>query len=61
MSLRKLRKVTSGKDLGLFVMFVDNKLLFREHIAKKVGTANRNLGLIFKNLHLYMFLILYNL
>ena len=27
---------------------MDNKLLFREHIAKKVGTVNRNLGLICK-------------
>ena len=42
-NLRKFKKVTSENDLGVLV---DNKLLFREHIAKKVGTAN--LGLIFK-------------
>ena len=43
--LMEIQKVTSEKDLGVLV---DNKLLFREHIAKKVGTANKNLDLIFK-------------
>ena len=44
MSLAKnqiiLEQVTSEKDLG--VIF-DEKLLFREHTAKKVALANRNL------------------
>ena len=41
---------------------MDNKLLFREHIANKVGIANRNLGLIFKTFEFMdkdMFLSLY--
>ena len=57
--LNEIQKVTSEKDLGVLV---DNKLLFREHIAKKVGTANRNLGLIFKTFEFMdkdMFLNLY--
>ena len=36
-----IEQVTSEKDLG--VIF-DEKLLFREHIVKKVALANRNLG-----------------
>ena len=43
--LKEIQKITSEKDLGVLV---DNKLLFREHIVKQVGTANRNLGVIFK-------------
>ena len=35
--LKEIQNVTSEKDLGVLV---DNKLLFREYIAKKVGTAN---------------------
>ena len=42
------QQITSEKDLG--VIF-DEKLLFREHIAKTAAVANRNLGLIFKSLH----------
>ena len=41
---------------------MDNKLLFSEHIAKRVGTANRNLGLIFEIFEFMdkdMFLYLY--
>ena len=41
-----IKRVTSEKDLG--VTF-DEKLIFREHISKKVALANRNLGLIFKS------------
>ena len=43
--IKEIQKVTSEKDLRVIV---DNKLLFRKHIGKKVGIANRNLGLIFK-------------
>ena len=41
---------------------MDSKLLFREHIAKKVGMANRNLSIIFKTFEFMdkeMFLNLY--
>ena len=41
-----IEQVKTEKDLG--VIF-DNKLLFRDHIAKKSAIANRNLGLIFKS------------
>ena len=54
-----IEQVKTGKDLG--VIF-DNKLLFRNHIAKKSAIANRNLGLIFKSftyLNKEMFLCLY--
>ena len=57
--IKEIQKVTSEKDLGVIV---DNKLLFREHIGKKVGIANRNLGLIFKTFEFMdkdMFLSLY--
>lgn len=37
-------KVDDEKDLGVTV---DNKLTFRQHIASKVSTANRNLGITF--------------
>ena len=55
-ALMEIQKVTSEKDLGVFV---DNKLLFREHITKKVGTANRNLGLIFKTFELKICFLIY--
>ena len=51
--------VKVGKDLG--VIF-DEKLLFREHISKKIAIANRNLGLILKSfnyLNKEMFMCLY--
>ena len=38
-------KVTSEKDLGVFV---DQALNFSDHISTKVSKANRNLGIIFK-------------
>ena len=57
--IKEIQKVTSEKDLGVIV---DNKLLFREHIGKKIGIANRNLVLIFKTFEFMdkdMFLSLY--
>ena len=39
--IKEIQKVTSGKENGVIV---DNKLLFREHIAKEVGIANRIYG-----------------
>ena len=41
-----VEQVASEKDLG--VIF-DEKLLFMEHIVKRVALANRNLGMIFKS------------
>ena len=51
-------QVKTEKDLG--VIF-DDKLLFREHIAKKSAVANRNLELIFRSFTYLtkMFLCLY--
>ena len=40
-------KVRSEKDLGIIV---DEALNFSEHISTKVSKANRNLGIIFRNL-----------
>ena len=57
--LKEIQKVTSEKALGVIV---DNKLLFRERIGKKVGIGNRNLELIFKTFEFMdkdMFLSLY--
>ena len=54
-----IEQVKTEKDLG--VIF-DNKLLLRDHIAKKSAIANRNLRLIFKSftyLNKEMFLCLY--
>ena len=54
-----IEQVKTEKDLG--VIF-DDKLLFREHIAKQSAIANRNLVLIFKSftyLNKEMFLCLY--
>lgn len=54
-----IQKVKTEKDLGVTV---DNKLTFRQHIANKVSTANRNLGIIFRTftfLDQEMFLSLY--
>ena len=48
MEIQKLTSKKKKKKKKKIGVPVDNKLLFREHIAKKVGTANRNLGLIFK-------------
>ena len=45
--IKEIQNVTSEKNLGVIV---NNKLLFREHITKKFGIANRNLCLIFKTL-----------
>ena len=41
-----ITRVTSEKDLGITF---DEKLIFREHIPKKVALTNRNLGLIFQS------------
>ncbi len=52
-------KVTSEKDLGLII---EQQFNFTEHVAKKVSTANRNLGIIsrtFTYLDKEMFLNLY--
>ena len=38
--IKEIQKVTSEKVLEVIV---DNKLIFREHIGKDVGIANRNL------------------
>ena len=57
--LMEIQNVISENDLGVLV---DNKLLFREHIAKKVGTVNRKLGIIFETFEFMdkeMFLKLY--
>ena len=43
-----IEQVKTEKNVG--VIF-DDKLLFRDHIAKKSAIANRNLGLIFKVFH----------
>ena len=54
-----IEEVKTEKDLG--VIF-DDKLLFRDHIAKKSAIDNRNLGLLFKSftyLNKEMFLCLY--
>ena len=57
---KEIQKVTSEKDL---CVIIDSKPLLREYVAKKVGIANRNLGLIFKTfdiMDMNVFLILYN-
>ena len=54
-----IEKVEEEKDLGVII---DRKLNFRQHIAKKVSIANRNLGIIcrtFTYLNPEMFLSLY--
>ena len=43
----EVTQVTSEKDLG--VIF-DENWFFRDHISKRAALANRNLGLIFRNL-----------
>ena len=40
-----IEKVEEAKDLGVII---DRKLTFRQHIAKKVSIANRNLGIIYR-------------
>ena len=59
-----IKRVESEKDLGVFN--IDEKLNFRDHIAKKVNIANRNLGIIFRSftymdkemfLNLYKFMV----
>ena len=47
---RTIKIVESEKDLGVFI---DEKLNFCEHIAKKVNIANRNLGIIFRSFKIH--------
>ena len=41
----EIKIVTSEKDLG---MIVNQALNLSEHIAKKINTAHRNLGVVFR-------------
>ena len=47
-----IEKVEEEKDMGVII---DRKLNFRQHVAKKVSIANRNLGIIYtEHLHIYI-------